>query len=378
MTDDLLQKRSVSYDVILISRQHLSHPHLGISRAVGQISQIISEMDLSVCIIAEGNSETELKFSPHLTIITVPSKRFRIKSMLRMGLPHPSADWLLQIQGHLNWGRVVISPVVGLQSMVFRKTTRSNCIRIITLYTPYSKHSIIGNLYFNLQKHSLKYSEIIVGNSKTILSKFHLNECDKVLVIPNLSSVTSASRPLRRSDECDLVWIGALTLRKGVDRLIRFLILNKGKKSVQVIWSSGKFTLLPLKILRNLENRGWCKLQNSISDEELSRIFSNAKALLSTTRFESFGMTLIEAASHGRGTIGIRAPGVSETLPENSKGAVYFEKVSEMLNYVQSNNFEEEALHLGLNAQKYSNSNYNRLVISKLWKDLIFERNFDS
>lgn len=378
MKENLQEKDRAFYDVILISRQHLSNPHLGISRAVEQISQILSEMDLSVCIIAEGDSETEVNISPNLTIITVPSKRFRVKSMLLLGLPNPTSDWLLQIQGYLNQGRVAISPVVGLQSMVFRKTNLLNCTKIITLYTPYSKHSIIGNLYFNLQKHSLKYADVIVGNSKTILAKFKLNESDGVVLIPNLSSVPSVSRSLNRLDECDLVWIGTLTLRKGVDRLIRFLILNKGVKSVQVVWSRGKFSLLPLKILRNLENRGWCKLRNNISDEELSCIFTSTKALLSTTRFESFGLTLIEAASHGRGTIGIRAPGISETLPENTKGAVYFEKVSEIINYVQGKNFKENTLDLGLSAKRYANSNYNKVVVSRLWSNLIFRREFNS
>jgi hypothetical protein len=82
-------------------------------------------------------------------------------------------------------------------------------------------------------------------------------------------------------------------------------------------------------------------------------------------------MTLVEAASHGRGTIGIRAPGVSETLPESSNAAVYFERVREMLNYVQSSSFEERVLILGSNAESYTNLKYNKETISRLWNNLI-------
>lgn len=371
MEYDSKQLRDPIYDVILISRQHLSNPHLGISRAVEQISEILSESGLQVCIITEGLFKKEVKFDPHLTIITVPSKRFGIRSMFLMRLPHPSSDWLFQIQGYLNQGRVAISPVVGLQLMVFRKNFPSYCKKIITLYTPYSKYSILGRLFFALQKQNLKSADVVVGNSKTVLQKFKLEQSERVIVIPNLNSLPKVSSSLNHSNKCDLVWIGALTLRKGVDRLIHFLILNKGLKSVQVIWSEGKFSLLPLKILRNLEKRGWCELRDNISDEDLSCTLTNTKALLSTTRFESFGMTLVEAASHGRGTIGIRAPGVSETLPESSNAAVYFERVREMLNYVQSSSFEERALILGSNAQSYTNLKYNKETISRLWNNLI-------
>jgi hypothetical protein len=84
-------------------------------------------------------------------------------------------------------------------------------------------------------------------------------------------------------------------------------------------------------------------------------------------------MTLVEAASHGRGTIGIRAPGVSETLPESSNAAVYFERVWEMLNYVRSSSFEGRVIVLGSNAQSYTNLMYNKETISRLWNNLIYK-----
>ncbi len=225
MTRKLYGRHDAIYDVILVSRQHLASPHLGISRAVEQMSQIFLELGLTVCVIVEGPSNKESKIGSRLTVISLQPGRHRFRSMIQLGVPHPVASWLSTVREYLPQGRIVVSPVVGLQSLVFRKTKNAKYLKVITLYTPYSKHSLLGKVYFALQRSGLKYSDRIVGNSKTILDKFKISESDKVKVIPNLSSFSSISNPKNGLIKHDFVWIGSLTLRKGVDRLLHFLIL---------------------------------------------------------------------------------------------------------------------------------------------------------
>jgi glycosyltransferase involved in cell wall biosynthesis len=364
-------RNGAAYDVILVSRQHLTSPHLGITRAVEQISQIFLKLGLSVCIVAEGLSNKESRVDSRLTVISVPSGRERFKSMFQYGIPHPVSSWLTAIQEYLAQGRIVICPVVGLQSLIFKRLENIDCLKVTTLYTPYSRYSPLGIIYFALQKNSLKYSDLIIGNSKTILKKFKISSSESVRIIPNLSTFPTIDVSRKDLAKFDFVWIGALTLRKGVDRLIHFIVLNKGRKSVQIVWGKTRHSFFPLRILRFLEGKGWCEIKSEVSDEELTRIILNSKALLSTTRFESFGMTLVEAASLGKGTIGIRAPGVMETIPEICQGGVYFRNVSGIFNYLGSTDFDETTLSLGSHAKHFNSLNYNNCLISGLWEDLI-------
>jgi glycosyltransferase involved in cell wall biosynthesis len=363
-----------AFDVILISRHHLSKTYLGISRAVDQVSDILLTMGLSVCILAEGETGTISNKATALTIITVPSQRIKLKSMFVMGIPHPVAAWLLLSREYLDLAKIVISPVVGLQSLIFKKSGVSGNTKIITLFTPYSKYSLLGLLYFRLQKKSLENAEIVIGNSRTILQKFSVKESDGVFVIPNLNSIPIEFKEKNQNKEYDLVWIGTLTFRKGIDRLLYLLVRNKGRKSIQVIWSKGRFSAFFLFVLRAFEKRNWCNLISNIPDSQFSEILSKSKILLSTTRFESFGMTLVEAASLGVGTVGISAPGIVETITESSKGALYFQKLSELANYLKNDDLEEMSLNLGKNAQEFVKTRYSESAVSNYWRTIISKK----
>ena len=370
----MVLKNTSVYDVILISRQHLTDPHLGISRAIEQVSEIFLKMGLSVCLIVEGETGILKSDATALTIRKIPPQRISLKSMLVMRIPHPVSSWLLLSREYIQQGKIVISPVVGLQSMIFKDKSKVNNIQVITLFTPYSNYSLLGLLYFRMQKKSLKNAHVVIANSRTILRKFTIAELESVIVIPNLNSLTTKLNSKNQTKEHDLVWIGALTFRKGIDRLLYLLVRNQGKKSIMVIWSKGKFASLYLPLFRILEKRKWCELRTNITDNQLSEILSQSRMLLSTSRFESFGMTLIEAASLGVGTLGIVAPGIVETLPESSEGALYFHKLSELANYLKNGNLDDMSLILGKRAQEFVKTRYSESAVSNYWRAIISKK----
>ena len=367
----MVLKNTSVYDVILISRQHLTDPHLGISRAIEQVSEIFLKMGLSVCLIVEGETGILKSDATALTIRKIPPQRISLKSMLVMRIPHPVSSWLLLSREYIQQGKIVISPVVGLQSMIFKDKSKVNNIQVITLFTPYSNYSLLGLLYFRMQKKSLKNAHMVIANSRTILQKFSLKESEDVIVIPNLSSMPIEYGVGDKKREYDLVWIGSLTFRKGIDRLFYLLVKNRGRKSIHVIWSEGRFSRFYLVVLRSFEKRNWCKLITNIPDSHLSEILSKSKILLSTTRFESFGMTLVEAASLRVGTVGISAPGIVETLPESSEGAIYFNKPSELANYLKQDNLDKTSSSIGKAAQEFVKSRYTESILSKHWSKVI-------
>ena len=110
---------------------------------------------------------------------------------------------------------------------------------------------------------------------------------------------------------------------------------------------------------------------NDLTEAELSMIFSNSSCLVSTTRFESFGLTIIEAARLKTGVIGIRAPGVTETLPEPTAGAIYLTNIIKVSRYLKIDSNKVDFVKLGKNAANYVEKTYDFERISKLWKQVL-------
>jgi glycosyltransferase involved in cell wall biosynthesis len=95
--------------------------------------------------------------------------------------------------------------------------------------------------------------------------------------------------------------------------------------------------------------------------------------LVSTTRFESFGLTLVEAARTQTGIVGMRAPGVTETLPESSGGAVYFKSLRGLSRYLHFESNLEQFENLGKNAANYVEKTYDFDKISMIWRQVLLK-----
>lgn len=363
--------KSSAFDVIVVSRFQISAPNLGVSKAYSQLIKSLTELNLRVCVITEGKSFNVIDLSPLLSIKVLPPSKRRLDSIINLRMPHPGAVWLSEVKRCLSSGALVIAPIVGMQTVVFNGEKGDYQRYIATLHTPYSKHSPIGFLYFWIQKRSLKFADLIVANSHTILKKFELEESKTVVVIPHpyMSEVIPAQKDISTSSSP--IWIGALSYRKGVDRLVRLILLTRSRTKIRIVWSKSKFDFLWIAVLRSFEYLGWCQLDHDLSEVELRNKISDAYCLISTSRFESFGLTLIEAARENTGVIGVIAPGIVETLPEHSGGAVYFKKVKDVATTLKAELNLEKYKLLGVNASNYVEEKYRPVRILELWRENI-------
>lgn len=368
---NVLDGNSKLFDVVVFSKYQISAPRLGVSKAYDQMIQSMNSIGLKVCLVAEGETLSCTNVSPLLVIKRVPSSNNRVKSFLKVGIPHPVSFWLAEAKDSMNLGTFVVAPIVGMQTAIFRFPKDGNQIYISTLHTPYSRKTPWGFIYSLIQRDTLNYSDIEIANSNTIIEKLKIENAARVAIIPHSNPLGGAfdlsETPVKRNP----VWVGTFTFRKGVDRLAILVFLNRKNTKLRIVYSRSKFDLFWRWVFNCFAKAGWCEIVNDLTEGELSMIFSNSSCLVSTTRFESFGLTIIEAARLKTGVIGIRAPGVTETLPEPTAGAIYLSNIIKVSRYLKIDSNKVDFVKLGKNAANYVEKTYDFERISKLWKQVL-------
>jgi glycosyltransferase involved in cell wall biosynthesis len=360
-------------DVYVIARHQKMKPHLGISRCIEELVEVLQYLNLKVCVVSEGLDVEVVHIGDKLVQISLPKNRGVLMAMWRLRLPHPIAAWLQRLEDNLDFSGRIIVPVVSLQSFMCTRLSTSSAKKIVTLHSPYSKLNPLGAVLFYLQKSSLNYADYIVANSATISEKFAILGDMKLNIIPHHVQTNSGAKIVRcdfQNHAMRFIWVGSLSYRKGIDRLIRLLLLNAKRNQIDVVWTKTRYSFLYVVCLKILSRIGWVKLHNNIEQCNLMNLIQNANGLVSTSRFESFGMVIVESALEKKALVGISAPGVIETLPASSGGAAYFKNVIEMNRFLKS--VEKSDLDLmGLSAYSYCKKKYGLQEISTMWKKLI-------
>ena len=364
---DLLQ----DVDVCIIARHQKNKPNLGISRSIQGLIDVLNSLNLKVCIITEGSMIEVLVINEGLIELSVPKEEGLVKAMWKVKVPHPIAAWNLSLENELEFSGPVIAPIVSLQSSVFGRPFMRHAIKIVTLHSPYSQKNPLGALYFYLQRKSLYPADLTVANSNTIAKKFNLEKSQYLIEIPHfICGTRELNGVTKRENDClQFVWIGSLSFRKGIDRLIRLIVLNNKRTSIHVVWTGTKFSYIYEFILKFLNFVGLTTLHTNLNQTQLDEIILNSDGFLSTSRFESFGMAIVEAGLNGKALIGIPAPGVTETLPVSSGGAIYFKKISELNRFIHRIEVEELSRR-GQLASKFCQNKYGLEKVSKKWSQV--------
>ncbi len=124
------------------------------------------------------------------------------------------------------------------------------------------------------------------------------------------------------SRKFNIVWVGRLTMQKGIDRLVNVIrMLNDGiRYDEKIFWhiagdGEEKETL-------KKETRDWknVHLHGHIPHEQMPSVYRHCDLLLSTSRWESFGLTLIEANASGIPAVAYDIPGPNEIIVNGQNG----------------------------------------------------------
>lgn len=149
---------------------------------------------------------------------------------------------------------------------------------------------------------------------------------------------------------------GRLVSAKNFDLIIK--AFNKNGKKLTVFGEGPERDYLHSIAKSNIEFVG------RVSDEELNNLYQNATAFIVAQKDEDFGITPIEAASHGCPTIAYKAEGYLETVVENKTGLFFDKLTTKSLNKAikKAGKIKWDKRILRSHAEKFSKERFKKEV----------------
>lgn len=149
---------------------------------------------------------------------------------------------------------------------------------------------------------------------------------------------------------------------KGIEEAIQ--IFSKLGKNLKIVGESHGFSNISSKIkdnnFKNIEFIG------RVTDRELNKLYSEAKAFIALARDEDFGMTVVEAQSFGTPVIAFNGGGFKESVIDGKTG-ILIDEVSENSIRKAIEKIEEtkwNKLEIINNAEKFSKENFIKAIKS--------------
>lgn len=254
--------------------------------------------------------------------------------------------------------------------------TRADAVHICYCHTPPRalwglptasnwKSSFFGRLLVPIMTHNLRQYDYLAAqrvdffianseNTEERIKKFYKREA--TVIYPPVDIPDGIASALPRNDKSYYLAVGRLSREKRMDLVIE--VCKKLK--------------LPLKIVgkgieeNNLRRQAGfsASFLGKVSDQELSKVYAEAKALIFTAEEEDFGIVPVEAMAHGRPVIAIRQGGVKETVVDNKTGIFFNELTTESLEKAIKK-FEKmkiDPLDCRKQAEKFSKERFKREI----------------
>ena len=123
------------------------------------------------------------------------------------------------------------------------------------------------------------------------------------------------------SPEPLLVAVGRLTASKQFDRVIRVVAqLRERCPARLVVVGSGTERDRLLRLVSELDAGDWCEIAGRVDDGELCGLYRRARALVSASASEGWGMTITEAAACGTPSVVSDIPGHADAVVDGETG----------------------------------------------------------
>ncbi len=165
-------------------------------------------------------------------------------------------------------------------------------------------------------------------HGRGVLLKLGL-ESEKITVIPNaidpdwLESVEPAPKS---HDELRILYLGQLKYRKGFDLLAK-AILPVVQRFPQARFVFATHSPIHrddlLEIVDEAGVRGYIQLPEHVSDKEKAALFLGSDLYVLPTRYEGFGIPLLEAMSAGCAVISSKIPVIDEIIKNGVNGLLF-------------------------------------------------------
>jgi glycosyltransferase involved in cell wall biosynthesis len=219
------------------------------------------------------------------------------------------------------------------------------------------------------EKISLAFSQAnsVVANSKMMkkaLSKYASN----IVVIPNLVDVNFFRPEVKNNiDNFTFISVGNLLPVKGYDILLKaFAEVLKHKKNISLtIIGKGKGLNSLLQLARDLEIEGFVYFKGYKTSAELVKEYNDSSAYISSSRMETFGMTIIEALSCGLPVVATKAGGPDDIVNENNG---YLAEVEDV------NSLKSKMILMIENISKFDSKKIRQNVIANYSENMVIKK----
>ncbi|MGI8419922.1 MAG: glycosyltransferase [Candidatus Levyibacteriota bacterium] len=224
-----------------------------------------------------------------------------------------------------------------------------------------------GSFIYKYLLRSVCKIQVLNKREKKLLNEYY--KVNNVYFLPvgiNINSL-KMSKYIRKADQLNIIYVGELSTRKGVDTLLE-IISNSPKHFLFHIVGDG-----PLKeSIENLEKVNTCYFYKYVSSEKLNSLFNKCDVLVFPSRSEAFGIVMAEAMRYGLKIV--NSAEVSLDLPKNIETSLKTRDKNEYIKALE-NIYKQKKHHSDEREiiQKYAIDNYSDENINKRFLTSILE-----
>lgn len=219
------------------------------------------------------------------------------------------------------------------------------------------KAKLIGYKYViaKAAENAKKIITVSKATKKEIIDHLKI-EPKNVTVIYEAVDDKIASKNLRGKKKKYFLYVGNAYPHKNLDRLINaFANFNKKDISLVLVGKEDYFYKGLKEKVKNMEIRNRVLFYENVSDEELSKLYKNAIALIMPSLMEGFGLPILEAMANKCLVLASGIPAFRELCGKN---AIFFDpenldSISQKLKYVSVNRSSSKIKNMTKNGLKH-------------------------
>lgn len=362
----------------------------GLQKVNAEIANILSE-DYDVEIFTLEKKKPYFKVDSEIKILTPMEfdrfyniKLFFVKSvnLLYKKIFQKSMEYRLSFQ--LSYLKKYIKSDVGEVvlsgfSILFVDELKKSFPNIRFIMWMHSNANVYLNTYFKYEYNYLISSmksadKLIVLNTKD--KKEYENYSENVVLIPNPVTIKNDNKKSQLNSKNILIVSRIIVFAKGLDYLVEIATKIPDDWKINLIGGGNKSEIRKLKKLikkSNVEDK--LVLIGAKTSDELVEYYANASIYLSTSRWEGFGLVLVEAMQFGLPILSFRHLGAIDILENGRYGMLVNQgDVEQFADYLNQLILNENMLHKMQTLSLERVNKYSPNKIKSEWKNMILEK----
>jgi glycosyltransferase involved in cell wall biosynthesis len=136
-------------------------------------------------------------------------------------------------------------------------------------------------------------------------------------------------------DKTTLLFVGRLGARKGLDLALRSLAQVDDDNLEFVIAGTGRHEDYLSKLVDQFGLSEQVRFLGYVPESELSLLYSSADVFVLPSKYEGFGLVVLEAMSCGTPVIGVSAGGIPTAIGDGDAGIVVDRSVADLANAIR-------------------------------------------